>query len=84
MHDDPTHAPTGLWRLLILDLDDPADPRWLIATVTDPADVRSAEDGDADGEPGEATREWAASRHAYPRLELTALPSARCWPLDAG
>jgi hypothetical protein len=65
-----------------LDRDDPADPRWLVATVTDPADVRPAgDDGDDLGEP---VRAWAASRHSYPRLTLTPLPSARCWRLDAG
>jgi hypothetical protein len=83
MNDPATHA---RWRLLILDRDDDdGDPRWLIATVTDPADVRPAGDDErADGEPGERTREWAASRHAYPRLVLTALPSARVWRLDPG
>jgi hypothetical protein len=84
MHDDPTPGLGGLWRLLILDIDDPGDPKWIIATVTDPADVRSAAGDGELGEPGEVTRAWAASRHSYPRLALTALPSARCWRLDAG
>jgi hypothetical protein len=79
MTDPATHPG---WRLLILDRDDPGDPRWLIATVTDPADVIPADDGEA--EPGEAVRVWAASRHGHPRLTLAAMPSARVWRMDAG
>jgi hypothetical protein len=33
----------GLFRLLVLDTSDPDDPKWLIATVTLPSDVRPAE-----------------------------------------
>jgi hypothetical protein len=34
-------APVGPWRLLVLDKD-PDDPRWLIATIALPEDVRPA------------------------------------------
>jgi hypothetical protein len=31
------------WRILVFDKTDPQDPRWLIATVTLPSDVRPAQ-----------------------------------------
>jgi hypothetical protein len=82
-----TDAPSGpAWRVLILDRDDPDDPRWLIATVADPEDVRPAEgsEGELDpfAEPGERTRAWVASRGSHPHITLHPLPSARCWRLD--
>ncbi len=41
MPNDPTPTGSGPWRLLILD-PDPRDPKWIMATVTTPADVRPA------------------------------------------
>jgi hypothetical protein len=40
MHDIISGAP---WRVLVLDRSDDDDPRWLIATVSVPSDVRAAE-----------------------------------------
>src|SRR6266487_1157623 len=41
-----THPPpgNGPWRVLILD-SDPADPKWIVATVARPEDVRRATPG---------------------------------------
>jgi hypothetical protein len=38
---DPNPVLGGPWRILVLDRN-PEDPKWLIATVTIPADVRHA------------------------------------------
>ena len=44
MPHDPTTTGRGPWRLLILDRD-LGDPKWILATVATPADVRPARPG---------------------------------------
>ena len=52
-------APGQPWRVLILDASDPADPKWVIATVTTPAHVRPA--GIRAQGVDEITAQWVAS-----------------------
>jgi hypothetical protein len=65
-----TAARKGPWQLLVLDRSEPADPRWLIATITGPADVRPA--SAADTAPGEMIAAWAGGA-------LTQLPRTTVW-----
>ena len=62
------------WRLLVLDRD-PADPKWVVATVLDPADVRPADD---QVDP-EAVAAWVAARTGAAGLDP--LPGAMAWRL---
>jgi hypothetical protein len=75
----PTNTSLGRWRLLVLDAD-AADPKWLLCTVAEPADVRPA--GPADTAPDDLTRAWVSARHGQPGVTLTALPRARAWRID--
>ena len=50
----------GLWRILILDRTDAQDPKWLLAIVASPADVRPADP--AREAPDEVTAHWAGAR----------------------
>ena len=76
MADHPTSS--GPWRLLILD-PDPADPKWLLATVCKAGDVRPA--GAGDTELDEMTAAWVRARNGEAPT-LTALPRALCWRVD--
>jgi hypothetical protein len=69
----------GLWRILILDAD-PADPKWILATVTQPRHVRPA-DPDA-AAVDEVTAAWVVHSSEIPRPVLTVMP-AKCWRIDA-
>ena len=75
---DPTTS--GPWRVLILD-PDPADPKWLLATICQPGDVRPA--GPGETELDEVTAAWVRS-HNGEAPTLTALPRALCWRVDEG
>ena len=44
MENHPTTTTRGPWRVLILDRD-PRDPKWILATVATPGDVRPARRG---------------------------------------
>jgi hypothetical protein len=81
MPHHPSTSSSRLWRLLILDRDDPGDARWLLATIAEPGDVRPA--GLADTAPGDLTRAWVGARHGA-GATLTALPRARVWRVDEG
>jgi hypothetical protein len=74
MDNDPRHAPKGpgSWRLLVHD-PERGDPKWILATVTDPGDVRPA--SATDTAPGDLIRAWAGGT-------LTPLPSARVWHIE--
>jgi hypothetical protein len=77
---DPSTTPSarsGPWRILILDRD-PADPKWLLATVADPGDVRPAGPG---GTPGEMTTAWVSTRYGL-AVVLTPLSGALAWSVD--
>ena len=57
MPNDPTTTGNGPWRLLVLDRD-PTDPKWILATVAAPGDVRPAWPS---GTVDEDTAAWVAT-----------------------
>jgi hypothetical protein len=72
----------GPWRLLILDRD-PRDPKWIVATVTTPADVRPAVIGGG----GVFTAltdagRWVRGLLGRPAALLTPLHRAEVWRID--
>jgi len=70
----------GPWTLLVLD-PEPGDPKWIVATVVEMADVRPA--AAADTAPDEVTARWVAGRRRVP-VALAQLPGARVWRVDQG
>jgi hypothetical protein len=82
MSHDPIAQLAGPWRILVLDRD-PADPKWLLATIVTPGDVQPALDGPGgctptlDGEVGEWLRGLLG--HA---VHLTPLHRAEAWRID--
>jgi hypothetical protein len=76
-----THDPAtnGQWRVLIHDSTDPADPKWILAVVASPRDVRPAQPG---AQVDDVTAVWVASSSSLRNPVLTALPGARCWRVD--
>ena len=82
MPNHPSTSSSRLWRLLILDRDEPGDTRWPITTVAGPADVRPADA--ADTAPDDVTRAWVGARHGPARVTLTPLPHAAVWRVDEG
>jgi hypothetical protein len=74
--DHPTMHPAAPWRLLVFD-PDPADPKWVLATVLDPGDVRSA----AAPDDPEAVAGWVTARTGAARLDP--IPGALAWSLAA-
>ena len=75
-------AVNGPWRVLILDRD-PADPKWILATVAAPGDVRPAWASElVDGEVPELAQAWAAARHGLGQVALTPLRGALAWRVD--
>lgn len=82
MTDTPTSPAPGPspWRYLILDRD-PADPIWVIATVTLPADVRPAAlDAGRYRDWSEVT-EWVRAQIGRP-VQLTPLHDPLVWLID--
>ena len=75
-HPPPANGP---WRVLIFD-PDPADPKWVLATVASPRDVRPASSTARDVD--DATTAWVIATSGLHDLALIALPSALCWCLD--
>jgi hypothetical protein len=76
----PAPGPNGPWRVLILDRD-PADPKWILATITTPGDIRPAH---PDATVDEVTAAWVASATGLFRPALTPLPGALAWRVDEG
>jgi hypothetical protein len=76
----PAPGSNGPWRFLILDRD-PADPKWILATVATPGDVRPAGPG---ATADEVTAAWVASVAGLFRPALTPLPGALVWRVDEG
>jgi hypothetical protein len=68
----------GPWRLLILD-PDPADPKWILATVAEPGDVRPASASET--ELDEVAAAWVRARNGQAHT-LTRMPGALCWRVD--
>ena len=80
MPNHPTTSRTGPWRILVLD-HDPTDPKWILATVATPADVRPARPG---ATVDEVTAAWVASAAGLHRPALTPLPGALAWRVAEG
>ena len=81
MPNDSTKQPNGpraAWRVLLLDRSDPADPKWILATVAAPGDVRPAHPGDS--EPDDVTAAWA-SRNGRNAV-LLPMRGALAWRID--
>lgn len=51
-----TPVASGPWRYLLFDGSDPADPKWVLLSVTVPSDVRPADRDDRD----RAITDWRA------------------------
>jgi hypothetical protein len=73
----PAPSPKGPWRVLILDRD-PADPKWILATVAAPGDVRPARHNE--DRPDDVTAAWA-SRHGR-NAALLPMRGALAWRID--
>jgi hypothetical protein len=68
----------GPWRLLVLDRD-PADPKWIVCTVTLDADVRPAVlDAAGRYQDWQQVTDWARSQ-AGGRVSLEPVQDALCW-----
>lgn len=82
-HQEAAAAPPAmLWRVLVLDRSDPADPRWLLATITLGSDILPAE-LDADGRYtgwAEVTQ-WVRGRLGHD-IQLSPVPGALAWLVD--
>jgi hypothetical protein len=76
-HPAPTNGP---WRVLILDTSDPADPKWILATVARPEDVRPARPGAFDVD--DVTDAWVALNSGLCKPAFTAMPAVQCWQID--
>ncbi len=75
MANHPTTTGTGPWRILVLDRD-PADPKWILATVATPGDVRPA---DPAAVLDDVTAAWVATATGLYRPALTRLRHADVW-----
>jgi hypothetical protein len=71
---------SGPWRVLIHD-SDPADPKWILATVASPSDVRPAGAGE---EPDDLAAAWLRTRNGGGPHRLIPMPRAQCWRIDDG
>jgi hypothetical protein len=77
MPNHPTNTGTGPWRILILDRDR-EDPKWIVATVGAPGDVRPARRGET--EPDDVNAAWA-SRNGRNAV-LLPMRGALAWRID--
>jgi hypothetical protein len=76
-------AGNGPWRVLILDRD-PEDPRWIIATVSLPADVRAAElDAAGRYRDWQAVCQWVVSQVGR-TVTLVPVHDSLAWRVDEG
>jgi hypothetical protein len=74
-------ARNGPWRLLILDRD-PQDPKWILATVALPSDVRPALLDVAGGNSGvQAAAAWVSGLTGRP-VVLVPIHDALAWRVD--
>jgi hypothetical protein len=75
-----THPALHPWRILILDRER-SDPKWILATVAAPGDVRPAA---PDAAVDDVTTAWVAARRGLAHIQLTQLLGASCWRVDEG
>lgn len=83
-HIVPPAPGNGPWRILLLDRD-PADPKWLIATVSlssDTAPAVLATDGRYTG--WEAVTEWVRLTLGRSDVALVPLAGVLAWRVDEG
>ncbi len=79
----PAAPCNGPWRILILDRD-PQDPKWIMATVAIPSDVRPALLDTTTGNAGQqAAADWVARLTGRPVI-LVPIPGAQAWRIDEG
>jgi len=84
MPNDPTTIINGPWRLLILDRS-PDDPKFILATVASPADIRPVTNiNSVTQELDDVTITWAARRGGLPFVAITRLPHPEVWRVDEG
>ena len=76
MPNNPTTTTRGPWRLLVLDRDH-TDPKWILAIVAAPDDVRPATGPGA--ELDQVTARWVATASGLYRPAFTALPHPQVW-----
>ena len=81
MSHDSTSSSNGPWRLLILDRS-ADDPKWILATVATPGDVRPAHAAGAVLD--EVTIAWVAAAVGLYRAALTPLRHADVWRVHEG
>jgi hypothetical protein len=90
MNDDrtfPPHKPAAIppampWRLLVLDRSDPADPRWLLATITLGSDILAAElDTNGRYTGWVEVTQWVRDRLGHD-IQLSPIPAALAWLVD--
>jgi hypothetical protein len=81
MGNDPTITRAGPWRILVLDRS-ADDPKWILATVATPGDVRPAHAAGAVLD--EVTIAWVAAAVGLYRTALTPLRHADVWRVDEG
>jgi hypothetical protein len=79
MNENPTPARKGPWQLLVYD-HDTGDPKLILATVCDPADVEPAWRGPTDRVLELATA-WLLKRTGEPG-QLVPLDGAEVWRVD--
>ena len=78
---DPPRG-NGPWRLLVLDRD-PADPKWLLATVSHPEDVRPVVLDVAGRHAGEQdVTAWACQVLGLPEVALVPVHDALLWRIE--
>ncbi len=70
----------GPWRILILDRD-PDDPKWILATVTLPTDVRPLLDTATGNAGRQAAAAWVARLTGRP-VALVPLHDVLAWRVD--
>lgn len=66
--------------MLILDKSDPADPKWILATVVRPDDVRPAKAGA--NAVDDVTAAWDALSNGLYKPAFIAMPAVQCWRID--
>lgn len=81
MSNSSTSASSGAWRLLILDRD-PDDPKWVMATVMNPEDVRPVQVVDGRYTGWDEMTAWLRAVLARPGVDLVPLYHAAVWRID--
>jgi hypothetical protein len=84
MSNPITTTTTGLWRILLFDPSDPADPRWILASVVMPSDVRPADTDDSGHRYTDwpAVTRWVRAQVGRSDVSLVPMDRALCWRVD--